>query len=47
MIDVSKIKIWQTLPKQLPEGVSEEKLQDEAGDVKKGSEALVYVQIVL
>jgi len=47
MIDTSKVRIYQTLPRQLPEGVSEEKLQGDAGDVKQGTEAMVYVQLVL
>lgn len=47
MIDTSSLVFYQTLPRQLPTGVEEKGMKDEAGQIGKGMESMAYVQIGL
>lgn len=47
MLDVSKMRFYQTLPRQLPEGMAEEDIEETAHHTQLGMTALVILQIVV
>ena len=50
-LDGGKMKsngvLKQTMPRQLPHGVDQKALDDQAKDIKQSLEGIVYVQIII